>query len=246
YASKNLGFKSGGYNSSELSLPAFQPEKLNAYEIGLKSEFLDHKLRWNGAAFYYRYTNIQMVKLTADNQLQEYNGPSATVYGVDFDAEARMSRGLTLNLGASYVHDRFTEDTPTVQWNVPNPPFPGGSNSFFASANGHELPHTPTWTTNVGLNYQLDTAAGRWALDANLLHNSGWFGEPDNQLAQRAYNSINADVYIRPHNQPFSIGLWGRNLSNQLVYTAVSGNAISSLGQYAPPRTYGIRIRADF
>ena len=246
YASKNLGFKSGGYNSSEPSLPAFQPEKLNAYEIGFKSEFLDQKLRWNGAAFYYRYTNIQMVKLTANNQLQEYNGPSATVYGADFDAEARLSQGLTLNLGASYVHDRFTEDTPTVQWNVPNPPFPGGSYSFFASANGHELPHTPTWTTNVGLSYQLDTVAGRWALDANLLHNSGWFGEPDNQLAQRAYNSINADLYIRPHNQPFSIGLWGRNLSNQLVYTAVSGNAITSLGQYAPPRIYGIRFRADF
>lgn len=246
YASKNLGFKSGGYNTSEPSLPAFQPEKLNAYEIGLKSEFLDHRLRWNGAAFYYSYANIQMVKLTANNQIQEYNGPSATVYGADFDAEARLSQGLTLRLGGSYIHDRFTEDTPTVQWNVPNPPFPGGSNSFFASANGHELPHTPTWTTNVGLNYRLDTAPGRWTFDADLLHNSGWYGEPDNQLAQRAYNSINADVYIHPHNQPFSIGLWGRNLTNQLVYTAVSGNAVTSLGQYAPPRTYGIRLSAEF
>jgi iron complex outermembrane receptor protein len=246
YASKNLGFKSGGYNTSEPSLPAFQPEKLNAYEIGFKSEFLDRKLRWNGAAFYYSYANIQMVKLTANNQLQEYNGPSATAYGMDFDAEARLTQGLTLNLGASYIHDRFTEDTPTVQWNVPNPPFPGGSNSFFASANGHELPHTPTWTTNVGFNYLLDTAVGRWTVDANFLHNSGWFGEPDNELSQRAYNTINADLYIRPKNQPFMIGLWGRNLSNTLVYTALSGNAITSLGQYAPPRTYGVRISADF
>ena len=246
YASKNLGFKSGGYNSTQPSLPAFQPEKLNAYEIGFKSEFLDHKLRWNGAAFYYDYTNIQMIKLTADNQLQEYNGPSATVYGADFDAEARVTQGLTLNLGASYIHDRFTADTPTVQWNVPNLPFPGGSNSFFASARGHELPNTPTWTGNVGINYLLDTAVGKLTLDANFLHNSGWFGEPDNQLAQRAYNSINASVYLHPKNQPFTIGLWGRNLSNQIVYTAVSGNAITSLGQYAPPRTYGIKFSADF
>jgi iron complex outermembrane recepter protein len=246
YASKNLGFKSGGYNSSEPSLPNFEPEKLNAYEVGFKSEFLDHKVRWNGAAFYYDYTNIQMVKLTADNQLQEYNGPPATVYGTDFDAEARVTEALTLNLGASYVHDRFTSDTPTVQWNVPNPPFPGGSESFFASAKGHELPHTPTWTTNVGLDYVLDTAVGNWTLDANFLHNSGWFGEPDNQLAQPAYNSINASVYVHPKNQPFSIGLWGRNLSNQAVYTAVSGNAVTSLAQYAPPRTYGIKFTAEF
>jgi iron complex outermembrane receptor protein len=246
YVSKNLGFKSGGYNSTQPSLPSFEPEKLNAYEVGLKSELFDHRLRLNGAAFHYDYTNIQMIKLTADNQLQEYNGPRATAYGADLDAQARVTQGLTLKLGASYIHDRFTADTPTVQWNVPNPPFPGGSNSFFASAEGHHLPHTPTWTANVGLNYVLDTAVGNWTLDANFLHNSGWFGEPDNQLAQPAYNSINASVYVHPKNQPFSIGLWGRNLSNQVVYTAVSGNAITSLGQYAPPRTYGIKFSADF
>ncbi|HWM65020.1 MAG TPA: TonB-dependent receptor plug domain-containing protein [Steroidobacteraceae bacterium] len=246
YASKNLGFKSGGYNSSEPSLPSFAPEKLNAYEAGFKSELLDRKVRWNGAAFYYRYTNIQMVKLTADNQIQEYNGPPATVYGVDFDAEARVTQELTFLLGASYVHDRFTADTPTVQWNVPNPPFPGGSTAFFASARGHELPHTPTWTTNVGLNYSLDSRIGNWTANANFLHSSGWFGEPDNQLSQRPYNSIDASVYVRPMNQPFSIGLWGRNLSNGVVYAAVSGNALTSLAQYAPPRTYGIKFSVDF
>jgi iron complex outermembrane recepter protein len=114
------------------------------------------------------------------------------------------------------------------------------------TARGHELPHTPTWTTNVGLDYVLDTPVGNWTLDANFLHNSGWFGESDNELAQRAYNSINASVYVRPKNQPFSIGLWGRNLSNQLVYSSVSGNAVTSLAQYAPPRTYGIKFTAEF
>jgi len=92
----------------------------------------------------------------------------------------------------------------------------------------------------------LDTVLGNWSLDANFLHSSGWFGEPDNQLAQPAYNSINASVYVHPKNQPFSIGLWGRNLSNQAVYTAVSGNAITSLAQYAPPRTYGIKFSSEF
>ena len=51
YVSKNLGFKSGGYNSVEPSLPNFVPEKLNACEVGFKSEFFGHRLRWNGAAF---------------------------------------------------------------------------------------------------------------------------------------------------------------------------------------------------
>jgi iron complex outermembrane receptor protein len=118
---------------------------------------------------------------------------------------------------------------PTVQWNVPNPVFPGGSNSFFASARGHELPHTPTWTTNVGLNYVLDTALGNWSLDANFLHSSGWYGEPDNQLAQAAYNSINAGVYLHPKNQPFSIGLGPEFVGSARLYCGVGKRAHESV-----------------
>jgi iron complex outermembrane receptor protein len=246
YVSKNLGFKSGGYNTSEPSLPAFEPETLNAYETGFKSELFDHTFRLNGAAFYYAYTNIQMVKLTANNQEQEYNGPRATAYGADVDAEARLTRGLTLNLGASYIHDRFTADTPTVQWNVPNPPFPGGSDSFFASAEGHRLPHTPDWTANLGATYVLPTSIGEWTLAGNYFHSSGWYGEPDNQLRQPAYNLINADLYWHLQNKHYTIGLWGRNLSNELVYAAIAGNAVASLSQYTPPRTYGIKFNAEF
>jgi iron complex outermembrane receptor protein len=246
YASKNLGFKSGGYNSTQPSLPNFAPERLNAYEVGFKSEFLDHRVRWNAAAFDYYYADIQMTKLTANNQIQEYNGPPAHSYGADFDAAAVIVKQLTLNLGGSYIHDRFTSSTPTVQWNVPNPVFPGGSDSFFASAQGNRLPNTPDWTVNVGLSYLLPTSLGDWTLDANFLHNSGWFGEPDNQLRQPAYNTVNAAGYWRVKNGPFTVGLWGRNLSNERVYTAVQGNAVTSLAQYAPPRTYGIKFSADF
>jgi iron complex outermembrane receptor protein len=246
YASKNLGFKSGGYNSVEPSLPNFEPETLNAIQAGFKSEFFDRRVRVNGEAYDYRYTNIQMTKLTADNQLQEYNGPPARTYGADFDAEAVVNRHLTLNLGASYIHDRFTGSTPLVQWNVPNPPFPGGSNEFFASAEGNHLPDTPDWTANAGFTYVLPTSVGDWSLDANYLHNSGWFGEPDNQLRQPAYNTVDAAMYWHVNNGAFTIGLWGRNLTDALVYTAIQGNAVTSLSQYAPPRTYGIKFSADF
>jgi iron complex outermembrane recepter protein len=246
YVSKNLGFKSGGFNSTEPSLPNFEPEKLTAWEVGFKSEFLDQKLRWNGAVFDYDYSNIQMTKLTADNQLQEYNGPPARSYGADFDAEAQVTKQLTLNLGASYIHDRFTADSPTVQWNVPNPIYPGGSDSFFASAKGNHLPDTPDWTANMGATYVLQTSTGDWTLNADYLHNSGWYGEPDNQLRQPAYNTVNASVYWHLQGEPFTIGLWGRNLTDERVYTAVSGNAVAGLAQYAPPRTYGIKFSADF
>jgi iron complex outermembrane recepter protein len=245
YASKNLGFKSGGYNSTQPSLPKFDPEILKAYEVGAKSELLDHRVRLNGAAFYYNYTGIQLTKLTTNNQVQFYNGPSATSYGTDLDLEAQVSQALRLDLGASYIHARFTSATPPVQWNVPNPPFPGGSTPFFASADGNQLPDTPQWTANLGLSYLIPTPTGDWTLDAQYLHNSGWFAEADNQLRQPAYDNVNAGLHWHLNNGPYTISLWCRNLTNSLVYTSAAGNFLASLAQYAPPRTYGIEFRAQ-
>ena len=242
YASKNLGFKSGGYNSTQPSLDKFDPEIVKAYEVGMKSEFLDHKVRFNSAAFYYDYTGIQLNKLTTTNQVQFYNGPPAKSYGADLDLEAQVTQSLRLDLGASYIHARFTSDTPPVQYNVPNPPFPGGSNPFFASADGNQLPFTPEWTANLGLSYLVPTPIGDWTLDGQYLHNSGWFAEADNQLRQPAYDNVNAAMHWHVNNGPYTVSLWGRNLTNAQVYTSAAGNFLVSLAQYAPPRTYGVQF----
>jgi iron complex outermembrane recepter protein len=246
YASKNLGFKSGGYNSTQPELQKFDPEILKAYEVGAKSEFLDHKVRLNGAAFYYDYTGIQLTKLTTSNQVQFYNGPPATSYGADLDLEAQVTQALRLDLGASYIHSRFTSAAPPVQYNVPNPPFPGGSTPFFASAHGNQLPDTPEWTANVGLSYRIPTPTGDWTFDGQYLRNSGWFAEADNQLRQPAYDNVNAALHWHLNNGPYTISLWGRNLTDALVYTSAAGNFLVSLAQYAPPRTYGIQFSAQW
>jgi outer membrane receptor protein involved in Fe transport len=57
---------------------------------------------------------------------------------------------------------------------------------------------------------------------------------------------VNASLYWHLWNTPYAIGLWGRNLGNELVYTGIAGNAVTSLAQYAPPRTYGVKFNAEF
>ncbi len=85
-----------------------------------------------------------MVKLTPNNQVEEYNGPPATSYGADFDAEARVTHELTLNLGASYIHDRFTAEHSDRAVERAQPSFPGRQRCFLGlRAEDHRLPHTP-------------------------------------------------------------------------------------------------------
>lgn len=64
YASFNRGFKSGGYNTGSPGTPAYRPETIDAYELGLKTDLLGRTLRLNLAGFYNVYRDIQSQNLT--------------------------------------------------------------------------------------------------------------------------------------------------------------------------------------
>src|SRR5262249_34431373 len=71
YVSYNRGVKGGGFTAplfpdtiADITPLRFRPEKLTSYEAGLKSEFLDHTLRFNAAAYYYDYSDYQALIYT--------------------------------------------------------------------------------------------------------------------------------------------------------------------------------------
>jgi len=59
YGSYSQGFKSGGFNSFGLS-PAFDSEDVDAFEVGIKTDFADGRARLNASAFTYDYSNLQI------------------------------------------------------------------------------------------------------------------------------------------------------------------------------------------
>ncbi len=90
YISANRGFKSGVYNTIPPGGPTAKPvdpEVLDAYEIGAKTDWLDHKVRVNVAAFYYDYRDLQVTVFNTTSAVIE-NGARANVYGLDADIAA--------------------------------------------------------------------------------------------------------------------------------------------------------------
>jgi len=240
YVSENRGFKSGGFNPQVPTDPAYDPEKLDAYEIGIKSDLFNRRLRLDAAAFYYDYTNLQVAKFTG-SQTTYYNGAAARIYGLDTDFEIRPVTNLTVSGGFTLLNDRFT--------NFPNAVFalqvPGGLDTEIRSAAGNRLPQTADFTATLNADYHLPTSFGGAGLDLSYGYNSGYYSQPDNILRQPSYSTLAASLRFELKNGVL-LSVWGCNLTNAKIAQTLAAGSFNSIVSYAPPLTYGATVSAKF
>src|SRR5262249_43902934 len=105
YVSYSRGFKSGLFNATNPGLPPVQPETVDAYELGLKSELFERRLRANAAAFYNDVNGIQL--RGTPNGLTSpifYNAANADFKGVDLELETAPIDGFKAQASVSYLH----------------------------------------------------------------------------------------------------------------------------------------------
>ena len=247
YISYNRGFKSGVYATIPPGGPGAQPvkpETIDAYEVGIKSDVLNDRVRVNAAAYYYNYKEIQVDVYESTSAVLE-NGGAAKLYGLDLDATAKLANHLSLDLGAAYVHDRFTQfDDGALSVLVPVAD--GGGRKAIPNINlaGNRIPYTPDYTANVGLTYTLPLSDGELSLNANYAYNSGFYGGADNTYGQGAYSVVNAQVGWT-FKSGTEIKFWGRNLSNAAYATFLPfqnnpGGFTDEI--LAHPRTVGVAV----
>jgi iron complex outermembrane receptor protein len=109
YASFNRGFKSGSYSlQSPLNAP-YLPQYINAYEVGLKSEWFDRRLRLNLSAYHYDIDNYQVRSAAVANPGASLilNAATVKVNGADVEFEAAPADKLRLFGGFTWLHSRF-------------------------------------------------------------------------------------------------------------------------------------------
>jgi iron complex outermembrane receptor protein len=269
YVSYNKGVKSAGFDLSAINMALnaahpFQEEKLNAYEAGLKSELVDHRVRLNVAAFYYDFKNIQFQQIIAGNGVT-FNGPGAKMYGGEIELEAKATTDLLLNASLGFLHTRIEN-------------FPGAPNTcrsvatglddnggFFCNpssglptttpfnAGGNQMPNAPKVTANVGPVYTIATRLGSFDLAGNVYYNGGSFFEIDNRLRNGPFTLINGSIlWTRPTsgshpNSTMTVRLWGKNLTDKFYYVQMTGQAgAGDVAGPAPPRTYGVTFGYNF
>ncbi|MGE4432184.1 MAG: TonB-dependent receptor [Sphingobium sp.] len=259
YATYNRGFKSGVFNTLSAADPAVKPEVLDAYEIGLKQELFDRRVRLNLSAFYYDYKDIQVNSQISAGRVLLLNAATARVKGGEADFAFDISPNVTLSGGGAYIDGTYRNfrDAP---YYIANPdgtggnivagagtcptdaPFTGGG----CDASGNRLPRSPKVTFNVALDYKTETPIGLIEANANFYHNGGFKWDPDNRLRQKSYNILNASIGWESSDRQLYARLWTQNLLNEQYYSIALEEGLGDHGSPAPPRTYGIKFGVRF
>lgn len=247
YISYNRGFRSGAYNPTVISQTQvpLQPEVIDAYEVGLKSELFDRRLRLNLATFYYDYRGVHVsVRTPSTGQIVQQNAGGARIYGLDLDFAARITEGLSLTGGFNLLHARY-HDYANASTFVIDPVNGGGRQITMPNAKGQPMSFAPDFTANLGFDYSLPLSnESRFAVSGNYFVTSKFsrqvgtvFGKEEVQ----GYDQLNGSITWYAPEDRFFVRAWGRNLTNHKVL----GSTLDSYAYFyvvQRPITYGMSL----
>jgi iron complex outermembrane recepter protein len=243
YFSVNRGFKAGGYSAGTPGDPPTQPEILTAYELGVKSDLLNNRLRINSSAFYYDYKDMQIV--VVDSGVSHLiNAASSKIYGLDSEVEISPTDGLILSANATYLHATYS-NFPGAPLTTPLPT--GGNELSLFNAKGNELSNAPRFSGSVLASYKWRSGIGQFDPSVAYWRTSTIFMNPDNRVAVSGYGLLNSTVgWQKSADSAWKVSLWAKNLTNKSYYTEQQSSAIGDLGYAGPPRTYGGSVAYRF
>lgn len=264
YASYSRGFKSGGYNLSTptqmigaATVPAdvVKPEVLDSYEVGLKSDLFDRKVRFNIAGYHYDYSNLQIGRVS-NGRVQTVNAAAARMNGIDIDYSFVPNRRINLGGGVSILDAKF-KSFPNGPLYVPSPatctPIPrttgaltGGNTVCSVDLAGNRTTRAPKLTFTASATYTLPTDAGDFSVNGTLYHNSGFFWEPDNRLRQPRHDLVNGSISWISPDRKYEIKVYGKNLLDEYYYAYASESTTRDSWSPEMPRNFGGELTVHF
>lgn len=248
YLRYSRGYRAGAWNNGlvyqdEGKGAYAEPEYVDAYELGLKSEFFDGIMRLNGAAFYYDYADQQFVNQIGVSAILE-NAGGVDIYGMELELLAVPTDNLTLQAGLGVIDAEYNELVL------------GG-----VDLEGNEPVSSPELNVNVAVDYTIDISDSwmtRIHVDANFVDDQ-WFsayndanlpGLGDYQdIGQDSYWLLNGRLTFADQEERYAVSLWVANATDE-EYSTYAINLQGGFGYNyfmdGAPRTYGAEFTYRF
>ncbi|MEY2926179.1 MAG: hypothetical protein RL367_656 [Pseudomonadota bacterium] len=248
YAYWARGFKSGGFTGRigiAQDLGPYNPEHVDTFEMGIKADLLDKRLRFNLATFYTNYRDMQLAQIyftgTGANLVQGntiINAATSHIKGFELDLTAAPARGLTLKASLAYLDATYAKF-----------PFllPSGAT---LDLKGQRLQNAPEWSASAGFNYEFDlgpAVKGRLAANYSFTSEKLLTSIIDVARARvQPQHLVNANVDIMPMEN-LTVGVYATNLfDNRYINSVFDAPGTLGLVNYAPPRQWGVSLGYKF
>lgn len=257
YAKFTRGYKAGGFNSGQTTLPIFvttKEETINAYEVGLKKTF-GGRLQANASAFYYDYRDIQ-VPLTSlnpvlgTNQTEFFNLPKARVVGFELETVWQPIDGLQILANYAYLDSEIREACCYQDPDDPRGLQPGANLSGNTAA-ALASPFTATGTTQslnqdlkgqklasstphrftVNGNYTWDLANGKLAASLTYVWRDVTYSSVFNRYynKNKAYETADARLIYNDADNHYTVIGYVKNITNSTGTSGVSGTRLNQV-----------------
>ena len=242
YAKWSRGFKSGRFNQAPMSImdldpntgrslgdTPVNPEIVESYEVGIKSEFANGRARLNASVFFNDYTD-QQINQFLNGEFTVVNADSE-IFGGEIELNTAPADGLFIDLALGFL------DTEVL--NPTNSPLLGS-----------ELPFAPELSGRLSVRKDWDLANDS-TITAEIegqYSSERWFNLANTREGPSNFVSNAQLSYQFGSEQQFRLSLWGKNIFEEewITFNSPGTAAGADAVQVSLPRTYGLTFRADF
>ncbi len=260
YVRYSKGFKSGGWNPElipgriavrdadgnitgyDISQIQFEPESIENFELGIKSELFDRKLRVNLAVFQQNYRDIQISQFVGGLQgFATTNAGSARSRGFELEIAAKPIRGLDISAALGYADAKYVRYV--------------NADAAGTDLSGRRL-DSPRWTATLSGQYSQPIRGNLSAvIGADYSYRSSRPGDPlDPRSSLPSFGLLDARLGIENEGENnWSVVFWAKNLLNKnYAISRGTDSALSIFGvsqqteSYGDPRTFGVRANLNF
>lgn len=248
YASISRGYKAGSF-SSVPGVFSFQfdpvtQESLLSYETGFKVTALDRKVQLNGATFYYKYSDKQVLGSAYiapfGNLPTLVNIPKSRAYGAELELTATLVRGLRTTLGGTYLNSKVQEN-PVGALTLD---MFGNSTSYV----GESFTNTPRWQGVADIEYGFEAGSMKPFAGMTVRARSGSYAtfgaNPEAYID--AYQVVDLRAGVETADGKWRVLVWGRNVFDKYYVVNVARYLDTVTETAGMPATYGVTAQCKF
>ena len=232
FANIATGYKSGGYtllNNGELR--TFDEETNITYEVGVKSDWLENRLRLNGTVFFSKYDDLQLSAWDDDGNTVRLNAADTEISGLELELTAAITSNWQLNASLSTLDAEYKEARAPIETSL-------------------DLKQAPELRWSLGSVYYIETSYGEFNWSLNASYTDDYFQNVANSPngATDSHTLINSRLEFTNTQGNLTLGIWGKNLSDEEYATGsliIEGLGIAALYMNVP-RTYGVDLTYRF